>query len=111
MSDCLFCKIREGEIPADIVFENDDVLAFNDVNPQAPVHVLIIPKHHISTVNDVIEDDQVLAAVVVEVAARVARAVAARERAARAQRAAPREAVHARGRLCHPIDRELERAN
>lgn len=60
MSDCLFCKIREGEIPADIVFENDDVLAFNDVNPQAPVHVLIIPKHHISTVNDVIEDDQVI---------------------------------------------------
>ncbi len=60
MSDCLFCKIRDGEIPADIVFENDDVLAFNDVNPQAPVHLLIIPKKHISTVNDVDEDDQVL---------------------------------------------------
>lgn len=60
MSDCLFCKIRDGEIPADIVFENDDVLAFNDVNPQAPVHLLIIPKQHISTVNDVVEDDQVI---------------------------------------------------
>ena len=60
MSDCLFCKIREGEIPADIIFENDDVLAFNDVNPQAPVHLLIIPKKHISTVNDMVEDDQVV---------------------------------------------------
>ncbi|MCW8942375.1 MAG: histidine triad nucleotide-binding protein [Gammaproteobacteria bacterium] len=60
MSDCLFCKIRDGEIPADIIFENDDVLAFNDVNPQAPVHLLIIPKKHISTVNDVVDDDQVV---------------------------------------------------
>jgi histidine triad (HIT) family protein len=58
MSDCLFCKIRDGEIPADIVFENDDVLAFNDVNPQAQVHLLIIPKKHISTVNDVVDEDQ-----------------------------------------------------
>ena len=60
MSECLFCKIRDGEIPADIIFENDDVLAFNDVNPQAPVHLLIIPKKHISTVNDIVDDDQVL---------------------------------------------------
>lgn len=58
MSDCLFCKIRDGEIPADIVFENDDVLAFSDVNPQAQVHLLIIPKKHISTVNDVVDEDQ-----------------------------------------------------
>jgi len=60
MSDCLFCKIREGDIPADVVFENDDVLAFNDVNPQAPVHVLIIPKRHISTVNDIDAGDEVI---------------------------------------------------
>ena len=60
MSDCLFCKIRDGEIQGDIVFENDDVLAFNDVNPQAPVHVLIIPKKHISTVNDMDADDEVI---------------------------------------------------
>jgi len=60
MSECLFCKIRDGEIPADIVFENDDVLAFNDVNPQAPVHLLIIPKKHISTLNDVDHEDQVV---------------------------------------------------
>lgn len=52
MSDCLFCKIQQGEISADIVFESDDVLAFRDVNPQAPVHILIIPRKHIATVND-----------------------------------------------------------
>lgn len=57
MTDCLFCKIRDGEIPAEIVYQDDDVLAFNDVNPQAPVHVLIIPKKHISTVNDIAEKD------------------------------------------------------
>ena len=50
--DCLFCKILSGEIPADIVFEDDELLAFNDISPQAPTHVLIIPKTHIATVND-----------------------------------------------------------
>jgi histidine triad (HIT) family protein len=58
MNDCLFCKIRDGEIKGDIVFENDDVLAFNDVNPQAPVHILIIPKKHIATVNDMDDSDE-----------------------------------------------------
>ena len=57
MNDCLFCKIRDGEIPADLVYENDDVLAFRDVNPQAPTHVLIVPKKHIATVNDLDETD------------------------------------------------------
>lgn len=61
MTDCLFCKIRDGDIPADVVYENDDVLAFKDVNPQAPIHVLIVPRKHISTVNDVQqEDDKVM---------------------------------------------------
>lgn len=60
MSDCLFCKIRDKDIPAAIVFEDDDVLAFNDVNPQAAVHVLIIPKKHISTVNDIEAGDESL---------------------------------------------------
>ncbi len=60
MSDCLFCKIRDGDIKGDIVFEDDDVLAFNDVNPQAPVHVLIIPKKHISTVNDIEAGDEII---------------------------------------------------
>ena len=52
MSDCLFCKMVAGEIQPDVVFEDDDVLAFRDVNPQAPLHVLVIPKAHISTTND-----------------------------------------------------------
>jgi histidine triad (HIT) family protein len=52
MSECLFCKIRDREIPADIVYEDGEVLAFRDVNPHAPVHILIIPRKHISTVND-----------------------------------------------------------
>ena len=56
MSECLFCKIRDGEIPGDIVYENDHVLAFNDINPVAPTHILIIPKEHISTLNDLEEN-------------------------------------------------------
>jgi len=52
MKDCLFCKMVAGDIKPDIVFENDQVLAFNDINPQAPVHILLIPKQHISTLNE-----------------------------------------------------------
>ena len=58
MSDCLFCKIRDGEIAGDIVYQDDHVIAFNDVNPQAPIHILIIPKKHIATVNDAEGSDQ-----------------------------------------------------
>ena len=50
MSDCLFCKIIAGEIPGNTVFENDKVYAFRDINPQAPVHVLIVPKKHMDNV-------------------------------------------------------------
>ena len=56
MDKCLFCNIVSGEIPADTVFENDSIIAFRDINPQAPVHILIIPKLHISTLNDLRED-------------------------------------------------------
>lgn len=52
MSDDLFLKIINREIPADIIYETDEILAFRDINPQAPVHVLIIPKEHIKTMND-----------------------------------------------------------
>lgn len=55
MTDCLFCKIIDGEIPGDIVYENDNVLAFKDINPIAPVHILVIPKEHIATLNDIEE--------------------------------------------------------
>jgi histidine triad (HIT) family protein len=55
--DCLFCRIVARQVPGDIVYEDDDVLAFNDINPQAPTHVLIIPKEHVATVNDVADAD------------------------------------------------------
>lgn len=54
-ADCLFCKIINRELPADIVFEDDEMLAFNDINPQAPTHMLIIPKKHYATVNELTE--------------------------------------------------------
>ena len=59
--DCLFCKIINGDIPADIVYQDDDVLGFKDVNPQAPTHILFIPKKHIATVNDLEINDAALA--------------------------------------------------
>jgi histidine triad (HIT) family protein len=57
MSDCIFCKIIAGEIPATVVHETDDVLAFRDLGPQAPTHILVIPKRHISTINDMQDSD------------------------------------------------------
>lgn len=57
MTDCLFCKIVNGEIPSDKVFESDDVLAFRDIQPQAPVHVLVIPKRHIVSAFHLTEAD------------------------------------------------------
>ncbi len=59
MADCLFCKMISGEIQPDVVYETDRVLAFRDINPQAPVHVLVIPKQHIPTINAM--TDQALA--------------------------------------------------
>ena len=58
MVDCLFCKIINKEINSDILFEDDDVLAFKDINPQAPIHFLIVPKKHISTINDLPQEDE-----------------------------------------------------
>lgn len=55
--DCLFCKIIAGDIPAEIVYQDDDLLVLNDINPQAPVHKLIIPKKHIATLNDITNKD------------------------------------------------------
>ena len=53
IQDCIFCKIISGEVPANIVLENDSILAFKDIEPQAPVHILIIPKKHITSINDI----------------------------------------------------------
>ncbi len=58
MEDCIFCKIVRGEIPSTVVYENDDVLAFEDINPMAPVHVVVIPKKHIATLMDVTGDEK-----------------------------------------------------
>jgi histidine triad (HIT) family protein len=57
MQDCIFCKIVRGEIPAKKVFETDEVLAFDDINPVAPVHVVVVPKRHIATLNDAGDGD------------------------------------------------------
>lgn len=55
-TDCLFCKIASGDVPADVVGESENWVAFRDINPQAPIHVLIIPRAHIATLNDLDED-------------------------------------------------------
>ena len=60
VEDCIFCKIVRKEVPADILFEDDNLIAFNDIHPQAPTHVLIVPKEHIPTVNDLTEDHAAL---------------------------------------------------
>jgi len=72
MTDCLFCKIIQGDIPGDIVYQDDDVLAFNDVNPQAPTHILIIPKKHIATTNDAQAEDAAVLGKLMLTASRIA---------------------------------------
>jgi histidine triad (HIT) family protein len=72
MSDDLFLKIIERKIPADIVFEDDEILAFRDINAQAPVHVLVIPKRHIPTINDLDDGDAALVGRLVLAARKIA---------------------------------------
>ena len=69
---CLFCKIVSREIPAAIVYEDDRVLAFNDINPQASTHVLVIPKQHIATLNDLTPDHDGIVGEMVRRAAAIA---------------------------------------
>ena len=57
MDDCVFCKIIKGEIPSEKVYEDEDVIAFKDINPVTPIHILVIPKKHIATLLDVTEED------------------------------------------------------
>lgn len=73
MPDTIFAKIIRGEIPADIVHDDDRVLAFRDVSPQAPTHILVIPKKAIPTANDIAEEDDGLIGHMVHVAAQIAR--------------------------------------
>ena len=57
MDDCIFCKLASHEIPTDIVYEDDEVIVFRDAAPQAPVHVLMIPKKHIASLDDTVDED------------------------------------------------------
>ncbi len=60
MENCIFCKIAAGEIPADIVYQDESVVAFRDLNPQAPTHILVVPRKHVATLNDLEMDDECL---------------------------------------------------
>ncbi len=70
MNDCLFCKMVRGDIKPNTVYQDDHVLAFRDINPQAPVHILIIPKIHVATLNDL--DDSFLASQLLQTAVKLA---------------------------------------
>jgi histidine triad (HIT) family protein len=72
MNDCIFCKIAAGEIPSTKVYEDDTVLGFKDLSPQAPVHVLLIPKTHITSVDDITPENSAVVAHIFEVAAKLA---------------------------------------
>ncbi|MCK5729046.1 MAG: histidine triad nucleotide-binding protein [Methylococcales bacterium] len=71
MSDCLFCKMASGEIKPDVVYEDEKVLAFKDINPKAPVHILVIPKAHAATLNDL--KDNELAGFLLQAVAKIAK--------------------------------------
>ncbi len=73
MADCIFCQIIAGKIPADIVYQDETVLAFKDINPKAPVHVLIIPKKHIVSLAELSNEDLPVAAHMLETANAVAK--------------------------------------
>ena len=73
MNDCLFCKMVRREIAPDVVYEDDDVLAFRDISPQAPTHILVIPKTHIASLNELGTDDATLVGKMYLAAQRIAR--------------------------------------
>jgi histidine triad (HIT) family protein len=70
--DCIFCNIAAGKIPADIVYQDDEVLAFRDIHPQAPVHLLVIPKKHYTALTDLAEEDKMLMGHMITVANQLA---------------------------------------
>ena len=71
--DCLFCKIVGREVPASIVYEDDRVIAFNDIKPQAPTHVLVVPKRHIESLNELQQDDDEIVGELIRRAAAIAK--------------------------------------
>ncbi len=74
MSDCLFCKIINGDIPSTKVYENDYVYAFFDIDPQAPFHAIIVPKFHIASANDINNENSIYIAKIFEAVAEIAKA-------------------------------------
>ncbi len=74
MSNCLFCKIIAGDIPSTKVYEDDSVLAFRDINPQSPTHILVVPKTHIADVNDIHAENSGVVAHIFEVIPKIAAA-------------------------------------
>ncbi len=74
MADCLFCKIGKKEIPATMIYEDDQLFVINDINPQAPLHALVIPKRHIATLNELTAADEALVGAMMRRAASVAAA-------------------------------------
>lgn len=73
MKDCLFCKIARKEIPSEIIYEDEKVIAFNDVNPQAPIHFLVIPKEHIESADDITLENKSLMGHMFYIASKLAR--------------------------------------
>ncbi|BBO66793.1 histidine triad nucleotide-binding protein [Desulfosarcina alkanivorans] len=71
--DCLFCKIANGQTATDFLFENDKLVVFRDINPHAPVHLLIVPKRHIRSINDLTEGDNAILAEMITTARRMAK--------------------------------------
>lgn len=70
--DCIFCKIIAGEIPSSKVYEDDQILAFNDINPQTPVHILVIPKRHIRSMDEITPENSAVVAHIFETIPRIA---------------------------------------
>lgn len=73
MSDCLFCRIASGEIPTELVYADDEIIAFRDINPQAPVHVLVVPRRHVENYATASEEDDLLLGRMARTAAGIAR--------------------------------------
>lgn len=73
MDDCLFCNIVRGKIPAKLVLDESDLVAFEDINPQAPVHLLVIPKRHVASLNEASDEDAPMLGALVTAARRLAR--------------------------------------
>jgi histidine triad (HIT) family protein len=73
VADCLFCKVVAGQVPAAVVFQNDRVVAFKDITPRAPTHVLIVPRQHIATLNELSPEDDALVGEMVRAAAAIAK--------------------------------------